>query len=48
MPLQTYDTQINSVCQPFTAVSHSFDPKTLKYEALNISLENSDEIAEKH
>lgn len=30
MPLQTYDTQINSVCQPFTAVSNSFDPKTLK------------------
>ena len=30
MPLQTYDTQINSVCQPFTAVSPSFDPKTLK------------------
>ena len=30
MPLQTYDTQINSVCQPFTLVSTSSDPKTLK------------------
>ena len=25
MPLQTYDTQINSVCQPFTFDSTSFD-----------------------
>ena len=30
MPLQTYDTQINSVCQPFTLVSTRSDPKTLK------------------
>ena len=30
MPLQTCDTQIDSVCQPFTAVSNSFAPKTLK------------------
>ena len=30
MPLQTYITQINSRCQPFIAISHSFDPKTLK------------------
>lgn len=30
MPLQTYDTQINSVCQPFILVSTSSDPQTLK------------------
>ena len=30
MPLKMYNTQINSVCQPFTAISHSYDPKTLK------------------
>lgn len=30
MPLQTYITQINSRCQPFIVISHSFDPKTLK------------------
>ena len=30
MPLQTYITQINFRCQPFIAISHSFDPKTLK------------------
>lgn len=30
MPLHTYDTQIKTVCQTFTAVSHNFEHKTLK------------------
>ena len=37
MPLQTCDTQIDSVCQPFTAVSNSFAPKTLySFESNNM------------
>ena len=37
MPLQTYDTQINSVCQPFTFDSTSFDSPKKKRHALRTS-----------
>ena len=47
MPLQTYDIQINSVCQIFTAVSHGFDPKTLKSVYSFVSNRQACPIAEK-